>query len=122
MNALDSLLSHFSLHAGVFYTGNICGRHDFEKDLMRGHLHVIKQGVVELIGAKREKLEVTEPTLIFLPRPDDHRLVADSQAGAEVVCGTVFLTREGVTPLPTPCRIGYWSSYQRPKASSNFWI
>jgi len=99
MNALDSLLSHFSLHAGVFYTGNICGRHDFEKDPMRGHLHVIKQGVVELIGAKREKFEVTEPTLIFLPRPDDHRLVADSQAGAEVVCGTVFFDEGGGNPI-----------------------
>lgn len=99
MNALDSLLSHFSLHAGVFYTGNICGRHDFEKDPMRGHLHVIKQGVVELIGAKREKFEVTEPTLIFLPRPDDHRLVADSQAGAEVICGTVFFDAGGGNPI-----------------------
>jgi AraC-like DNA-binding protein len=99
MNALDSLLSHFSLHAGVFYTGNICGRHDFEMDPMRGHLHVIKQGVVELIGAKREKFEVTEPTLIFLPRPDVHRLVADSLAGAEVVCGTVFFDAGGGNPI-----------------------
>jgi len=90
MNTLDALLSHFSLHAGVFYTGNICGRHDFEKDPMRGHLHVIKQGVVELIGVTRKKIEVAEPTLIFLPRPDNHRLLADNKAGAEVVCGTVF--------------------------------
>ena len=95
MNTLDALLSHFSLHAGVFYTGNICGRHDFEKDPMRGHLHVIKQGVVELIGVTRKKIEVAEPTLIFLPRPDNHRLLADNKAGAEVVCGTVFFDEIG---------------------------
>lgn len=99
MNTLDSLLSHFSLHAGVFYTGNICGRHDFEKDPMRGHLHVIKQGVVELIGVTRKKIEVAEPTLIFLPRPDDHRLMADNKAGAEVVCGTVFFDSGGANPI-----------------------
>jgi len=65
MSPLDSLLRHFSLHAGVFYTGNICGRHDFEQDPMRGHLHVIRHGVVELIASKREKFEITEPTLVF---------------------------------------------------------
>ncbi len=99
MNPLDSLLRHFSLHAGVFYTGNICGRHDFEQDPVRGHLHVIRHGVVELIGSKREKFEITEPTLVFLPRPDDHRLIADNQAGAEVVCGTVFFDSGGANPI-----------------------
>lgn len=99
MNALDSLLGHFSLHAGVFYTGNICGRHDFERDPMRGHLHVIRHGTVKLIGDNREKFEVTEPSLIFLPRPDDHLLMADNQAGAEVVCGTVFFDGGGRNPI-----------------------
>ncbi len=99
MNPLDSLLRHFSLHAGVFYTGNICGRHDFEKDTMRGHLHVIRHGVVELIGSKREQFEITEPTLVFLPRPDNHRLIANNQAGAEVVCGTVFFDGGGANPI-----------------------
>lgn len=99
MNALDTLLSHCSLHAGVFYTGNICGRHDFEKDGQRGHLHVIKHGCVELMGAQRKKLKVTEPTLIFLPRPDDHWLMADNRAGAEVVCSTVFFDGGGSNPI-----------------------
>ena len=99
MNHLDTLLNHFSLHAGVFYTGNICGRHDFERDSMRGHLHVVKHGSVELAGAKREKFEITEPTLIFLPRPDDHWLMADKKAGAEVVCGTVFFDGGGGNPI-----------------------
>lgn len=99
MSPLDSLLRHFSLHAGVFYTGNICGRHDFEQDPMRGHLHVIRHGVVELIASKREKFEITEPTLVFLPRPDAHRLVANTRAGAEVVCGTVFFDGGGANPI-----------------------
>ena len=99
MNSLDTLLVHFSLHAGVFYTGNICGRHDFEKDPMRGHLHVIKQGSVDLIGITRRNFQITEPTLVFLPRPDHHRLMADSKAGAEVVCGTVFFDSGGGNPI-----------------------
>lgn len=34
---------------------------------------------------------LTEPTLMFLPRPDQHRMVADEGAGADVVCATVQL-------------------------------
>ena len=86
---LVSLLSHFALQAGVFYTGNICGIHDFDRDTQRGHLHLIRRGVVRLDGTERVEYDITEPTLVFLPRPEFHRLVADNGAGADVVCGTV---------------------------------
>ncbi len=86
---LVSLLSHFALQAGVFYTGNICGIHDFDRDTQRGHLHLIRRGVVRLDGTERMEYDITKPTLVFLPRPEFHRLVADNGAGADVVCGTV---------------------------------
>lgn len=86
---LVSLLSHFALQAGVFYTGNICGIHDFDRDTQRGHLHLIRRGVVRLDGTARAEYDITEPTLVFLPRPEFHRLVADNGAGADVMCGTV---------------------------------
>lgn len=86
---LVSLLSQFALQAGVFYTGNICGIHDFDRDTQRGHLHLIRRGVVRLDGSDRVEYDITEPTLVFLPRPEFHRLVADNGAGADVVCGTV---------------------------------
>ena len=86
---LVSLLSHFALQAGVFYTGNICGIHDFDRDTQRGHLHLIRRGVVRFDGTERVEYDITEPTLVFLPRPEFHRLIADNGAGADVVCGTV---------------------------------
>lgn len=86
---LVSLLSQFALQAGVFYIGNICGIHDFDRDTQRGHLHLIRRGVVRLDGTDRVEYDITEPTLVFLPRPEFHRLVADNSAGADVVCGTV---------------------------------
>lgn len=42
MDRLTTLLSHFTLGAGVFYTGNICGIHDFQKDILQGHIHLFK--------------------------------------------------------------------------------
>lgn len=99
MDPLASLLNSFSLHAGVFYTGNICGLHDFERDARRGHLHLIRSGDVQVRGVTRRRFAVTEPTLMFLPRPDQHRLVADEGAGADVVCATVQFGGSGVNPI-----------------------
>ncbi|PIZ21684.1 MAG: AraC family transcriptional regulator [Comamonadaceae bacterium CG_4_9_14_0_8_um_filter_57_21] len=99
MDRLSKLLSHFSLQAGVFYTGNICGIHDFSHDKTRGHIHLIQRGTVQVIGVKAETFEVAEPTLLFLPRPDTHRLVADSPDGADVVCATVQFGGNGRNPI-----------------------
>lgn len=99
MDRLTTLLNHFSLHAGVFYTGNICGIHDFEKDALRGHLHLIKSGPVQVIGVRNEVIHVSVPSLLFLPRPNTHRLVADERKGADVVCGTVQFGGGGRNPI-----------------------
>lgn len=99
MDRLTTLLSHFSLHAGVFYTGNICGIHDFAQDSLRGHIHLIRRGPVQVVGVKPVVFDITEPTLLFLPRPDTHRLVADDRAGADVVCATVQFGGGGRNPM-----------------------
>ena len=96
---LDHLLTQFSLRAGVFYTGNLCGLHDFEGDVLRGHLHLVKSGPVQLLEPGQAALTIDQPTLIFLPRPKTHRLLADEQAGADVVCATVRLGGGGSNPI-----------------------
>lgn len=87
------------MSAGVFYTGNICGIHDFAQHKLRGHLHLIKSGTVQVIGLQRSVLQIVEPTLLFLPRPDTHRLVTDDSAGANVVCATVQFGGGGNSPI-----------------------
>lgn len=99
MDRLSPLLARFSLHAGVFYTGTLCGIHDFERDLLQGHLHLVRRGVVEVTGAGLAAIEITEPTLMFLPRPELHRLVVKELAGADMVCGTVRFGRGGGNPI-----------------------
>lgn len=93
------LLTHFSLRAGVFYTGNICGIHRFEEDPLRGHLHLVKRGPVRMIGEHSATIDINEPTILFLPRPDVHRLVTDDKAGADVICGTVRFGGGGRNPI-----------------------
>ncbi len=96
---LDHLLTHFSLRAGVFYTGNICGLHDFERDERRGHLHLVRSGPVQLIEPGKAAIVIERPTLVFLPRPEIHRLQADEREGADVVCATVLLGGGGRNPI-----------------------
>ena len=89
MDTLSLLLSRFSVSAGVFYTGQICGVHAFPDDAERGHLHLIERGPVDLIDVHGNTRHITAPTILFLPRPVRHRLVADDAQGAHVLCATV---------------------------------
>lgn len=99
MDRLSLLLNRYSLTAGVFYTGQICGVHDFARDARRGHVHLIRRGPVSLIGEGGGSLAIQEPTLLFMPRPDRHRLVADEKAGADVVCATIQFGAGGRNPI-----------------------
>lgn len=99
MDRLSLLLHRFSLSAGVFYTGRICGIHHFERDAQRGHVHLIKRGPVTLTGGAEGTLAITEPTLLFLPRPDAHRLIADDRDGADVVCASIQFGGGGHNPI-----------------------
>lgn len=77
------------MSAGVFYAGNICGRHDFQQDTHSAHLHVIRTGSVKLVSRQATAVQIVEPTLILLPRPGDHQLIVEESQGADVICGTV---------------------------------
>ncbi len=99
MDRLSLLLQRFSLSAGVFYTGQICGIHRFERDTQRGHVHLIKRGPVQLTGGREGTLSITEPTLLFMPRPDAHRLIANDREGADVVCASIQFGGGGRNPI-----------------------
>lgn len=96
---LDHLLNYFSLRAGVFYTGNICGLHDFERDQTHGHLHLIKNGPVQLLESGQPAITILQPALLFLPRPEKHRLLANDRAGADVVCASIVLGNSVHQPI-----------------------
>ncbi|MEO6032068.1 MAG: cupin domain-containing protein, partial [Burkholderiaceae bacterium] len=102
MDPLSLLLHRLSLSAGVFYSGQICGIHNFERDTHRGHVHIIKRGPVKLTGGREGSFEITDPSLLFLPRPDDHRLIADERAGADVVCASIQFGGGGHNPITDP--------------------
>ena len=99
MDKLSALLSNFSIHAGVFFVGQLCGRNEFEKNEFHGHLHLIRKGPVQFIGIEQRTLQIDEPTLLYLPRSGNHRLIADESIGADVVCSTIQFGSNGKNPI-----------------------
>ncbi len=90
MDKLSKILNQFSITAGVFYTGGLCGISTFDdKDSHTGHLHLLKSGKLEILSDKRSTLYLDEPSLVFYSRPTPHRLHANESDKAELVCATI---------------------------------
>jgi len=99
MDSLTTLLDQYTLRAGAFFAGNLCGTHGFPDDAGRGHLHVIRSGRVRILGIQESAIVIDSPTLLFLTRPGAHRILVDNDAGSDMVCGTVQLGPGGWNPV-----------------------
>jgi len=89
IDGISRLLEHVGLRASTFYAGPLCGLHGFAADEGVGHLHVIRSGEMRALQAGHGDIVVREPSLLFYPRPLDHRLDIDETVVADVVCASV---------------------------------
>jgi len=85
MDRLSPLLSRFSLAARVFYTGEPCGTFDFSAEGY-GYLHILRSGSVSIQHPDAASIEVTQPSVIFYPRPRVHRFQIAKKSKAEIIC------------------------------------
>lgn len=100
---LSQLMQHFSVKAGVFYTGTLCGISRFDDPaISSGHLHLLKRGGLTIIDHCNTHHQFDKPSLIFIPRPSAHSLhpqnnptssqneaSPDRASRTELVCATV---------------------------------
>ncbi|WP_444886569.1 cupin domain-containing protein [Microbulbifer sp. JMSA008] len=86
---LAALLDKFSITARVFHTGTLCGINGLNGDGDMGQLHLIRQGTVEVNHSSGPKLQISEPSLLFYPRPLAHRFITDSRSGADFACANL---------------------------------
>jgi AraC-like DNA-binding protein len=87
VDRLQGLLSRFSVSARLFHSGPLCGINDFA-DNGQGQLHLVRHGPLEVHHAG-EVVHVTEPSLLFYPRPLAHRFVSDERVGADMACANL---------------------------------
>ena len=88
-DGISRLLDHVGLRARTFYAGPLCGRHDFHTEEGVGHLHVVRAGALRAEQKAFPAIAITEPTLLFYPRPLDHRLDVAERVTADVLCASV---------------------------------
>lgn len=89
VDRLSALLQRFELRACVFHAGALCGVSSFEERHGTGHVHLLRQGSLLVIDAQDRVTQVDEPSVLFFPRPQAHRLDVRESAGAELVCASV---------------------------------
>jgi len=89
MDRLSTLLTHFGVSAGTFHSGAFCGTTAFDGNQSAGHLHLLQAGEITLALGDERPLMLTQPTLIFFPRPYRHRLFASEAFDAQLVCASL---------------------------------
>lgn len=98
MDPLAPFFGRFTLSARMFYSGNFCGISP-KLDQQAGYLHVLKKGRLTITHPKGRPIVIDRPSIIFLPRPHEHRLHASEEEGTELVCATVEFGVGMLNPL-----------------------
>ncbi|CAN7770121.1 AraC family transcriptional regulator [Variovorax sp. LjRoot84] len=96
---LSNLLQRFELSARVYHTGALCGIANFDGRDGVGHLHLVRQGPIEVTDRNGIRQVVSVPSALFYPRPLAHQLHADERAGADVVCAAIEFGLGDENPL-----------------------
>jgi AraC-like DNA-binding protein len=87
VDRLQGLLSRFSVSARLFHSGPLCGITDIDDNGL-GQLHLVRRGPLEVRHAGAV-VQVTEPSLLFYPRPLAHRFISDNTVGADMACANL---------------------------------
>lgn len=96
---LSALLQRFDLRAHVFHGGPLCGTANVDGRDGTGHVHLLRQGSLDVIDERGGTTVVGEPSVLFYPRPLAHRLQARDSTGAELVCASVAFGTGEENPL-----------------------
>lgn len=106
LDRLSALFERFPVRAHLFHAGPLCGLTHFAAEPGRGFLHVLRRGEMELRHAAAatrtgapKRLRISEPTLLFYPRPLAHDFHNAPLEGSDFVCATLDFHGGAAHPL-----------------------
>jgi AraC-like DNA-binding protein len=103
LDRLSSLLERFRVRAHMFHNGPLCGVTRFAAEPGLGFLHVMRRGTMVVTHRSRSgaprKVVVSEPSLLFYPRPLAHDFHNAPTEGADFTCATLAFDGGGAHPL-----------------------
>lgn len=98
MDRLAPFFERFSLSARMFYSGRLCGVSPALNE-QAGYLHVLRKGTLTVTHPNARPLVIDTPSILFFPRPHQHRIRGSEEEGAELVCATVEFGVGMLNPL-----------------------
>ncbi|GAA3372584.1 AraC family transcriptional regulator [Streptomyces antimycoticus] len=91
-DCISPLLQHFRIRTRLFHAGPLCGTIPFAAQPGRGFLHVMRGGELEVsyqLGGPRKRVQLSQPTLLFYPRPLEHSFQHDATGESDFVCASL---------------------------------
>lgn len=103
LDRLTPLLERFRVRSRLFHTGPLCGTTVFAQSAGHGFLHVLRRGEMEVThrGAdgRTTRQHVTQPSLLFFPRPLDHTFINAPTEESDFACATIDFDGGATHPL-----------------------
>lgn len=100
---IGTVLDRFRVQAETFFAGPLCGVSQYDSSRGLGFMHVLRSGHMEVAheGADgaTQRVVLTEPTLIFYPRPWTHGFVNPERDGSDLLCATLRFDGGAAHPL-----------------------
>lgn len=103
LDRLSALLERFRVRANLFHAGPLCGVTHYAERPGLGFLHVVRRGTMTVThgagaGAPR-RIAVTEPTVLFYPRPLAHTFHNPPVEDNDFTCATLAFDGGAAHPL-----------------------
>ncbi|MEG3754128.1 AraC family transcriptional regulator [Psychromonas arctica] len=99
MDQLSNILQRFTMNTEVFFTGALCGISHLEKQTNQGHLHLLQSGEITIINEQGQSLVFNQPTVIFIPLPNQHRIIGSNDNPPKLVCANVIYDQAHSNPI-----------------------
>lgn len=99
MDQLSVILQRFSMNTEVFFTGNLCGISNFNKEPNQGHLHLLHSGELTIVDESGHSQLINEPTVLFFPAPHAHRIIGSDINPPELVCANIIYNESTSNPI-----------------------
>jgi AraC-like DNA-binding protein len=99
LDRLSALLQRFELRSQLVMGGVLHHELAIEPRGGAGHLHLLGRGSLRLTGPLRHRRLLSEPSLVFVPRPLAHRVAAASADGADLVTAAIRFGAHDENPL-----------------------
>jgi len=99
MDELSSLFSQFTPSAKLVFSGDLCEISSFTQSSGLGYIHLLRSGSLTISRKNADALIVNKPSVVFYPRPCDHKLEPQGDSKIELLCASVDPGRKATNPL-----------------------